>query len=85
MENEVKEVLDEVVENEAVTTNRKPAKAAIIGIAAATVALLVAFRKKIGAKIDGRMVKRLTKKGYTIDSPVDLKAISDDELFEEVK
>lgn len=85
MENEVKEVLDEVVENEAVTTNRKPAKAAIIGIAAATVALLVAFRKKIAAKNEARMVKKLEKKGYTVNSPVDLKVISDDELFEEVK
>ena len=83
MENEVKEVLDEVAENEVVTTNRKSPKAAIIGIAAATVALLVAFRKKIGAKIDGRMVKRLTKKGYSVINPTDL--VVTDDLLEEVK
>lgn len=84
MENEVKEVLDEVVENEVVTTNRKSPKAAIIGVAAAAVALLVAFRKKIGVKIDDSMVKRLTKKGYTVNSPVDLAVITDD-LLDEVK
>lgn len=84
MENEVKEVLDEVTGNETVNTKRKSSKVAIIGIATTAVALLVAFRKKIGAKIDGRMVKRLTKKGYTVNSPVDLEVISDD-LLDEIK
>lgn len=80
MENEVKEVMDEVVGNEAVTTNRKAPKAAIIGIAVATVALLVAFRKKIAAKNEARMVKKLTKKGYTVNSPSTFEDISDDLL-----
>lgn len=68
-EKELNEVMEGVV-NESETVNRKPSKVAIFGIVAVTVTgLLLGFRKKISAKIEGSMVKRLTKKGYTIFEP----------------
>ena len=84
MENEVKEVLDEVVGNESSNVSRKSSKVAIFGLAATAVALLVAFRKKISARVDGRMVKRLTKRGYTVHTPVEVEVIPDN-LLEEIE
>ena len=73
MENETKELL---VEENGVTSpevNRKSSKATFWGIAAVTTAvLLLKFRKKIGAKIENVMAKRLGKKGYAILSPTEM-------------
>lgn len=87
MENEVKEVLvEEVVNNEeTVMVDNKPSKALLIGGLVAIGAILFKFRNKIGTKLDGFMVKKLTKKGYSVYSPTDLEVISDDEAFKDVE
>ena len=79
MENEVKELLEEEMETEVGEVNRKPSKAKILGVAviASVTALLLKFRKKIGSKIEGVMVKKLNKKGYTVLEPVATTEITD--------
>ena len=70
MEKELQEVMGEEMVNELEEVNKKPSKGAVLGIAVAAVAgVLFAFRKKINAKIEGSMVKKLSKKGYTIIKP----------------
>lgn len=77
MENELNEVMEVGVSNELENVSRKPSKVAIFGIAAAAITgLVVAFRKKIGARMEKRMVKKLTKKGYTVYEP-ELEVFSD--------
>lgn len=72
MENEL-EVMEEGMVNETDNVNGKTskAKAVFVGIAAATMGLLVLFRKKISAKIIDVMTKKLTKKGFTVLNPVE--------------
>ena len=72
MENEV-EVLDGEVVQE-VGEACKSTKWPIIGGIAVAIAIPVIFlRKKIRAKVEKRMVKKLTKKGYAIYGPTTLK------------
>lgn len=79
MENEV---LETGVVDELEVVNKKPTKGMIIGIAAVAVAgVLLACRRKIGAKIEGRMVKKLMNKGYTVIKSID---VSKDDI-EEIK
>lgn len=66
MENEVKEVLEEGVVDELDNVNQKSSKVAIFGAVAAVTGLLFVFRKKISARVEKRMVKKLTKKGYSV-------------------
>ena len=78
MENEIKEVMDEGLNNGLGETNRKASKGMILGIAAAAVtAVLLKFRKKISSKIESHMVKKLTKKGYSVATPEDLTSFSE--------
>ena len=71
MENEIKEILDEGTVTELNTVNTRSKIAGILGIAAiATTSLLFVFRKKIAAKHEEKMVKKLTKKGYTVYEPI---------------
>ena len=80
MEKELNEViLEEELGNETVKTKRDFSKVKVLGIAAmaSVTALLFKFRKKINTKIEGRMVKSLTKKGYTILDPVNTSEISE--------
>lgn len=82
MEKEVTEVLEEGVVNELENVKPKPSKVAFIGFAAAiTAGLLLVFRKKIATKVEGSMVKKLTKKGYTIYKPM----ITEDEILETIE
>lgn len=85
MENEVKEViLDEELGNEVVAkVDRKTPKLVILGGITAVAALLFKFRNKINAKIEGNMVKKLTKRGYVVNSPAELKEI-EEEIFEKL-
>lgn len=69
MEKEL-EVLEEGVGNATETVRRGPSKGVIIGVTAAAIGLLVVFRKKIRARAEKRMVKKLTKKGYTVYEPI---------------
>lgn len=70
MGKELQEVMGEEMVNELEEVNNKPSKGAVLGIAIAAVAgVLFAFRKKINAKIEGSMVKKLSKKGYTVIEP----------------
>lgn len=71
MENEINEVLEEGVVNEVdnVSSKTSKTKAVFLGIAAATMGLLVAFRKKISAKVVDVMIKKLSKKGFTVLTP----------------
>ena len=70
MENELNELMEVGTSNELEKVSRKPSKVAIFGIVAATVAgLSLAFRKKIKARAEKRMVKKLTKRGYTVYEP----------------
>lgn len=81
MENEVKEVLEEGAVDEVNKTNHKSSKVvAILGIAAA--GLLLAFRKKINTRIEKSMVKKLTKKGYSVFEPTSTEDFSDLEPIE---
>lgn len=82
MENEVKEVLDEELGNELGNVNRKSSKVKILGIATVTAvtAVLLKFRNKINARIERKMVNKLTKKGYSVISPVDSEKIADELL-----
>ena len=84
MENEV-EVLEEVTVNELDNVN-KPSKGTFLGIVAAVtgVALLIKFRKNISSKLDVIRVNKLTKKGYTVNPPVNLEKIPED-LLDDVK
>ena len=78
MKNEVKELLTEELGNDLGEVNQKSSKGAVLGIAAVTVGvLLFKFRHKIGAKIENKMVKALTKKGYTVYSQTELAEIGD--------
>ena len=72
MENLENELLNEEVNNGLEEVTRKPSKVKIIGIAAlaSVTALLLKFRKKIGTRIEGVMVKKLSKKGYTVLEPM---------------
>ena len=87
MENEVKEVLEEELTNESVKTNRKNSKVMIFGVVALAGALLFKFRNKINAKVEGLMIKSLTKKGYVISTqaPEEFEVISENLIksFEE--
>lgn len=79
-------LVEEVVDNnETVVADKKSSKAFLIGGLVAIGAILFGFRKKISAKIDASMVKKLTKKGYSIYSPTDLSVISDDDAFTNVE
>lgn len=81
MEKELNEVvLEEGLNNETVETNHKFSKVKVLGIVAmaSATALLLKFRKKINTKIENRMVKKLTKKGYIISNPTELEIMADD-------
>lgn len=68
-----KETLEEEVVTEIAEANTGNSKAKIVGIVAGAATLLsFIFRKKIGAGIEKRMVKKLTKKGYDIQPPVEV-------------
>ena len=82
MEKEL-EVLEEGVSEVTETVRRGPSKGLIIGITAATVGLFVVFRKKIKARAEKRMVKKLTKRGYTVSEPIQEKDF--DEILEPVE
>jgi hypothetical protein len=84
MKNEVNEILEGDVVNELGNVNPKPSKVAIFGIVAATAGLFVVFRKKIRTKMEKRMVKKLTKKGYTICEPI-LEEKDFDEILEPIE
>ena len=78
MENEVKELLDDELNNELGKVNRKASKGMILGITAVAVsALLFRFRNKINTKIEGSMVRKLSKKGYTVLEPVATTELTD--------
>ena len=70
MEEKNLEVLEEGLTNESETVSRRPSKGMIIGIVTlGTFGVLLAFRKKIKAKIEKSMVKKLEKRGYMIVEP----------------
>ena len=84
MENELN-VLEEGMNNEligSISEKTSKSKTAFVGITVATMGLLVLFRKKIGAKIVDIIVKKLTKKGYTVVNPVTDK--DSENLFEDL-
>ena len=68
MENKVTEAMEEGLNTETGKVNRAP-KLVILGGLATVGALLFKFRNKINTKIEGAMVKKLTKKGYEILAP----------------
>ena len=78
MENELNEVLVEENGVLSTETNRKSSKGVILGIAAVAAVLLFKFRRKISAKIENSMVKKLGKKGYSIMSPLEMNELTDD-------
>lgn len=82
MEKEL-EVLEEGVSNELGNANHKRSKLMTVGIAAAAIGLYVAFRKKIKARAEKRMIKKLTKRGYTVTEPILDKDF--DELLEPIE
>ena len=77
MEHETNEMLEATLGNESVSTNRKSPKAVLLGAAVAISALFIAFRKKINAKVENCMVKRLTKKGYIVSDPIKFEDLPD--------
>lgn len=83
MENEVKETLEEGMTTETGKLNGKKSKAIIVGGVAIASMLLFKFRNKINAKIENAMVKKLTKKGYNIQSPKETEAFVEG-LFDEL-
>lgn len=71
MENTLNEVLEgNDVLTESGNGKTSKGKAAIVGITAATLGLLVLFRKKISAKLIDVMTNKLKKKGFTVLTPV---------------
>lgn len=78
MEKEL-EILEEEMTNELETVSRRPSKKVVFGIVTVgTICLLLAFRKKIKAKIEKSMVKKLEKKGYMVVEPMDTKEFQDE-------
>lgn len=71
MEKEFTEVLEEGLVNEVEVINHKPSVGMIVGIAVTAVTIpLIVFRKKIKAKAEERMIKKLRDRGYHVCVPV---------------